>query len=102
MGDVAQQSWELKQGDRLIGTLSFESQNMFWSECQFQPGPGWLGVRSLFERSQNAWRSGDTDAGIAAHEAIAAAGLVLEPRDGSAPITAFLLRIEGHEARFRW
>jgi hypothetical protein len=102
VGDTTQKSWALEQGDRLIGTLIFEGQDMFWSDCRFLPGPGWAGVRPLFERSRDAWRSGDTDTAIAADEAISAAGLVLQPSDGTAAITDFLLRIDGDEARFRW
>jgi hypothetical protein len=100
--DVTGQSWELKQGDRLVGTLVFEAQEMFWSDCRFEAGPAWAEIRPLFERSQDAWRGGDTDAAIAADEAIYAAGLVLQPSDGSAAITDFLLRIEGDWARFRF
>lgn len=95
------QSWELKQGHRLVGILVFEGQDMFWSDCRFEAGPGWADVRPLFERSRDAWRSGDTDAAIAADEAIYAAGMVLQPSDGSDAITDFLLRIEGDFARFR-
>ncbi|WP_250002101.1 hypothetical protein [Actinoplanes sp. M2I2] len=102
MGDATLKSWELKQGDRLIGTLVFESQDMFWSDCRFLPGSGWADMKPLFERSRAAWLSGDTDAAIAADEAVHAAGLALEPADGSAAITEFLLRIDGDEARFRW
>jgi hypothetical protein len=74
---------------------------MFWSDCRFEAGPGWPDVRLLFERSRDAWRGGDTDSAIAADEAIYEAGLVLQPSDGGAEITDFLLRIEGDEARFR-
>jgi hypothetical protein len=99
---MSQRSWELKQGDSLVGTLVFESQDMFWSDCRFQPGPCWPSLRPLFDRSRDAWRSHDADAGVAADEAIRAAGLVLQPNDGEPAITDFLLRIEGSEARFRW
>ncbi|NMO49930.1 hypothetical protein HH310_01795 [Actinoplanes sp. TBRC 11911] len=102
MDDATEKGWELKQGDRLIGTLIFEGQDMFWSDCRFQPGPGWAGVRPLFDRVGDAWRNHDTDAAIAADEAICAAGLVLQPSDGSAALTDFLLRIDGDKARFRW
>jgi hypothetical protein len=99
---VTGRSWELKQGDRLVGILVFEAQDMFWSDCRFEAGPGWAEVRPLFERSRGAWRGGDTDAAIAADEAIYDVGMVLQPSDGSEAITDFLLRIEDDWARFRW
>lgn len=100
--DVTGQSWDLKQQERLIGTLTFESQDMFWSDCRFAPAPAWDDLRPLFAKSREAWRSGDTDAALEADEAIHAVGLVLLPSDGGAPITDFLLRIDGYEARFRY
>ena len=96
------QSWELKKGDRLVGILVFEGQDMFWSDCRFQAGPGWVSARPLFERSRDAWQGDDTDAAIAADEAIFAAGFVLQPCDGSPAITDFLVRVDGDTARFRW
>lgn len=32
--DVEGRGWELKQGDRLVGILVFEAQDMFWSDCR--------------------------------------------------------------------
>ncbi|WP_211588997.1 hypothetical protein [Allorhizocola rhizosphaerae] len=96
-----EQSWELKQGDRVIGVLTFESQDMFWSDCRFQAGPGWPHVRPLVDRSRDAWLGGDIHAARAADEALCTAGLVLQPSDGSAAITNFLLRVDGDKARFR-
>ena len=95
------QSGELRQQERLIGTLTFESQDMFWSDCRFAPAPAWDNFRPLCAKSRDAWRSGDTDAALEADEAIHAVGLALRPSDGVPPITDLLLRIDGSEARFR-
>ncbi|WP_329087692.1 MULTISPECIES: hypothetical protein [unclassified Streptosporangium] len=99
---MASLGWELRQADRVVGTLTFESQDMFWSDCRFHPGPVWEEIRPLFVRSRNAWLSDDTDAALEADEAIRAIGLVLLPNDGGVPITDFLLRVDGEKARFRF
>ncbi|MEK8108612.1 hypothetical protein NKG94_34160 [Micromonospora sp. M12] len=96
------QSWKLMQQERLVGTLTFESQDMFWSDCRFAPAPAWEELRPLFTKSRDAWLSGDTEAALEADEAIHAVGLILLPSDGGVPITEFLLRIDGDEARFRY
>jgi hypothetical protein len=97
-----EQIWELRQGDLLIGSLTFEGQDMFWSDCSFRPAPAWEELRPLFEASRDAWRRGDTEAALQADEEMCAAGLVLVPSEGGSPITEFLLRIDGETARFRY
>jgi hypothetical protein len=94
-------SWQLKRGEALIGTLTLEGVDMFWTDCRFDPASSWETVRPLFEASRDAWRLGDEDSALAADEAICEAGLVLVPGGGGAPITNFLLRISGETARFR-
>ncbi|MGW8701449.1 hypothetical protein ACWGOK_31770 [Streptomyces eurythermus] len=98
---MAAQSWRLRQGERLVGTLALESGDMFWSDCRFEPGPAWEGLAPLFAASRDAWRRGDEDAALAVDETIYAQDLVLVPDSGGAPITEFLIRIEGEVARLR-
>lgn len=59
---MAERSWQLRQGERLVGTLALESGDMFWSDCRFEPGPAWEGLAPLFAASRDAWRRGDEDA----------------------------------------
>ncbi|WP_282202409.1 hypothetical protein [Kitasatospora fiedleri] len=99
---MTEESWQIKRGDGLIGTLVLEEVDMFWTDCRFVPSPGWENLRPLFEALRDAWRTGDTDAAVEADEAIHAVGLVLVPMDGGAPLTKFLLRINGNKARFRY
>ncbi|MEW2131602.1 hypothetical protein [Streptomyces sp. NPDC005435] len=94
-------SWQLKRGDSLVGTLTLEGADMFWTDCLFRPGPAWETVRPLFEASEEAWERDDEDAALAAEEAVYEAGLVLVPGDGGVPLTDFLLRVSGATARFR-
>ncbi|GAA2267219.1 hypothetical protein GCM10010430_60510 [Kitasatospora cystarginea] len=99
---MTEESWQLKHGDGLIGTLVLEAVDMFWTDCRFVPGPGWENLRPLFEASRDAWKAGDTDAAVEADDAIHAVGLVLVPVGGGTPLTEFLLRINGDKARFRY
>ncbi|MFH8371811.1 hypothetical protein [Streptomyces sp. NPDC018031] len=74
---------------------------MFWTDCRFEPAPAWEGLRPLFAALRDAWSQGDRAAALAADEAIHAEGLSLVPSTDEAPITDFLIRIEGNKARFR-
>ncbi|MFF4595276.1 hypothetical protein [Amycolatopsis sp. NPDC001319] len=99
---MTEQSWQLRQGNRLIGTLFFEEQDMFWSECRFEPEAAWAELRPLFEASRVAWERGDIEAALEADEVIQAVGLVLIPSGGGVPLTDFQLRIDLNTARFRY
>jgi hypothetical protein len=96
------EDWELRLNDRLVGTLVVEGQDMYWSECRFQPGPAWEDFRPLNDRAGEAWRRGDREAARAADDAIMASGLVLVPCDGGSFITPTMVRINGDRARFRY
>ncbi|MFH8886215.1 hypothetical protein [Streptomyces californicus] len=98
---MTEKSWQLRRGEHLVGTLTLEEADMFWSDCHFAPGPAWEAVRPLFATARNAWSRCDEAAAVAADEAIDAEGLALVPADGGEPITDFLIRIAGEAARFR-
>ncbi|MBD2828088.1 hypothetical protein [Streptomyces californicus] len=98
---MTEKSWQLRQGERLVGTLTLEEADMFWSDCHFAPGPAWEAVRPLFAAARDAWSRGEEEAAVAADEAIHAEELALVPADGGEPITDFLIRIAGETARFR-
>ncbi|MEU6540649.1 hypothetical protein [Streptomyces sp. NPDC047000] len=85
-----------------MGTLRLEAVDMFWTDCRFEPGPGWSAVRPLFEASRDAWLAHDREAARATDERIQQAGLVLIPDDNSEPMRDFIVRIHGDQARFRW
>ncbi|MCQ8775142.1 hypothetical protein [Streptomyces telluris] len=99
---MADENWQLRQGDRLVGTLTLTAIDVFWSDCHFDPAPGWEDFRPLFTASRDAWVRGDQEAALAADEAIHAQGLTLIPDGGGDPITDFLIRINGETARFRY
>ncbi|MFE7237478.1 hypothetical protein [Streptomyces sp. NPDC057580] len=96
------QRWQLRQGDELIGVLTLEAIDMFWTDCHFEPAPAWTRLKPLFDASRNAWQQGGAEAGLQADEALYTLGLRLVPDGEGETITDFLLRINGDSARFRY
>ncbi|EHY89778.1 hypothetical protein ACWGRK_02230 [Saccharomonospora azurea] len=94
--------WELRKGERLVGTLTYEGSDMFWHACRFEPGPAWPEFAPLFDALNSATDRGDDDALHDADQAINAAGLVLDPGTGEPPVTDFLVSIEGEAAGVRF
>jgi hypothetical protein len=96
------QVWQLRRGDEVVGFLTLEAIDMFWTDCRFEPSAGWPAVEPFIEASRAAWQRKDRDAALAADEAIHALGMSLVPEGGDEVITDFLLRIDGRTARFRY
>ncbi|MER5877620.1 MULTISPECIES: hypothetical protein [unclassified Streptomyces] len=98
------QVWRLCRGHEVVGVLTLEAIDMFWTDCRFEPSNGWPALKPFVDASRAAWGSRDQDAGIKADEAIYALGLELVPDNGGAVIRDFLLRIDGDTAtaRFRY
>ncbi|MFE2960269.1 hypothetical protein [Nocardia tengchongensis] len=95
-------SWRLVRADEVIGVLTQDAVDMLWTDCVFEPGPGWPDLQPLFAASRDAWRRGDRVAASEADEAIQALGLALVPIDGGPQLTEILIRINGDTARFRY
>ncbi|UXY24933.1 hypothetical protein N8I84_41565 (plasmid) [Streptomyces cynarae] len=96
------QVWQLRRGHEVVGVLTLEAVDMFWTDCRFEPSDGWLGLKPFIDASRAAWERKDQDAAIEADEAIYALGLELVPESGGEIIRDFLLRINGDTARFRY
>lgn len=99
---MAVESWRLTKGNQLVGTLRLDQGDMFWTDCRFEPGPGWPAIRPLFEASRDAWLAHDLEAASAADERIRQAGLVLIPDGDGEPTRDFVVRIHGGQARLKW
>ncbi|MFJ5153330.1 hypothetical protein ACIQCF_17420 [Streptomyces sp. NPDC088353] len=95
-------SWRLMHGTQLVGMLRLDEVDMFWTDCRFEPGPGWSAIRPLFEASRDAWVTHDMKAASAADECIRQAGLVLIPNGDGEPTKDFVVRINGDRARLKW
>ena len=96
------ESWRLTHGNQLVGTLRLDGVDMFWTDCRFEPGPGWPAICPLFEASRDAWLAHDLKAASAADERIRGAGLVLVPDEDGEPTRDFVVRIQGDRARLKW
>ncbi len=94
--------WELKQGDRLVGTITLEGTDMFWHQGSFEPGPAWPEFAPLFDALNDATDRGDDEALHDADEAIDAAGFVLVPPGDGPAVTEFLVSIEDDAASVRF
>ncbi|WP_439948376.1 hypothetical protein [Streptomyces sp. BBFR109] len=98
---MTEQSWKLMRADRLVGTLRLEAVDMFWTDCDFRPGPEWPVVQPLFDTSREAWMRGDRQAAMTADNRIREAGLVLVSHEHGMVVTDFLIRIFEGKARVR-
>src|SRR5688500_13083229 len=88
----------------MLGTLTRTGSDMPWWQGEFDPAPGFESIRPMFDRERELLEADeDMDAwGLAWDEL--AVGMVLEPLDGRATITEFLLHIEadGRQASWRY
>ncbi|MFJ1731343.1 hypothetical protein [Streptomyces sp. NPDC088254] len=99
---MADQVWRLRRGHEVVGVLTLEAVDMFWTDCRFEPSAGWSALKPFIDASRAAWERKDQEAAIEADEAIYALGLELVPERGGEIIRDFLLRISGDTARFRY
>ncbi|MFF5252572.1 hypothetical protein ACFY4K_11050 [Streptomyces leeuwenhoekii] len=98
--------WQLLHGDVLVGELSEYDCDQPFFLARFAPGPGWEGVRSLFE-AWAAYEGPDPDGlrFVALVKPLQDLGLMLAPVDGQPPLQLFkdcIVRINGSEARLRY
>ncbi|MFI7367335.1 hypothetical protein ACIBO4_34890 [Streptomyces sp. NPDC050149] len=99
--------WQLLQGNVLLGELSEYGCDQPFFLARLTPGPGWEGVRALFE----AWAalSGPDPDGsrtVAVVKPLRDLELTLAPVGGGQPLLQVFksctLRIDGSEARLRY
>ncbi|MER7845865.1 hypothetical protein ABTZ03_18165 [Kitasatospora sp. NPDC096077] len=91
----------LKQGDTVLGTITIDDLDMPWWHGHFRPTPAFEPIRPFFDATRRAFKAADDRTIGAALGAIKSLALVIEPEDGTEPITAFLLHIEGDRMRLR-
>ncbi|MFF4448436.1 hypothetical protein [Streptomyces sp. NPDC001502] len=95
------------RGEVLVGELSEEGCDQPFFLARFTPGPGWEGVRALFE-ARAAFRGPDPDGSrfVAVVKPLQDVELTLVPVDGERPpLHVFkncMLNIDGSKARFRY
>jgi hypothetical protein len=98
-----QQSYRLKQGDILLGTLKPYGLDFPWLNCKFQPTNNYASVKHLFDSElQELNNETNSEKWEEQYQKIIGLNLCLESEDGSEKIHEFLLHIEGDEAWFRY
>lgn len=85
--------YRIYRGDVLLGTLTRTGSDMPWWLGTFDPEPAFERVRPLFDRERELLEADRVDEWGTTWDELAE-GLRLEPLDGRAPITEFLLHIE--------
>jgi hypothetical protein len=96
---------ELKRGNVRLGTLQVIDLDQPWFVCEFVSTPDFEDVKPLFDEELALLEESDTfdiEAWEKAYSRIDDLGLQLVPTDSAAPISEFLLHIDGREARFRY
>lgn len=102
---MSETSFQLWQGDTLLGTLPVAETDMFWTFCGWEPEPAFAALKPLFERERALLEEEDEDAAWDAWEAvyaeIMARGLRLTERGSGASYDDFILHIAEDAAWFR-
>ena len=92
--------YRVYRGDVFLGTLTRTGSDMPWWDGTFDAAPEFEVARPLFERERELLDADRMDEWGAAWDELAE-GLRLEPLDGRAPVTEFLLQIE-RDGRATW
>lgn len=102
-GESTGPDYRVYRNDVLLGTLTKVEPDMPWWTGTFDAAPGFEAVRPAFARLAELLSEDLTDEGFEAWQALSE-GMRLEPLDGRAPITEFLLHIEadGRQASWRY
>lgn len=96
--------FQLKQKNRLLGTLRQYDSDFPWINCKFEPTEAFQQIKSLFDEEVEFMESTpfDIEEWDAAYSKIIDLDLeLIDLTDGSA-ITEFLLHIKDDEAWFRY
>ena len=96
--------FQLKQKDRLLGTLRQYDSNFPWINCKFEPTEAFHELKSLFDEEVEFMKSDpfDIEEWDAAYSKIIDLNLELIDLSDGSLITGFLLHIKDDEAWFRY
>jgi len=99
-------SWQLWQGDILLGTLVLTHLDQPFVYASFEATEAFEDVRGLFDEELRLLEDATTDvlmdAWGEAYDRVDSLGLSLKSLDGAEPITQLLLHIRGRDAWFRY
>ncbi|GIH23934.1 hypothetical protein Aph01nite_22440 [Acrocarpospora phusangensis] len=100
---MAEQVWQLRRGEEIVGDIHVNDNDFPWLSGRFVAHPGYAAVEPLFDQELALIEAdGDLDyeAWDAVYERISAQLELITP-DGP-PAADFLLHISGQHAWFRW
>ncbi|MFI1257283.1 hypothetical protein ACH4U6_26355 [Streptomyces netropsis] len=95
------ESWQLAQGNEMIGRLYLSDVDQPWFMCTFEPAEGWEAVRSLFEEQSEAMKARDPRRIGISMSAINSLDLRLLPLKGGGEVAPVMIHIVEGEAKFR-
>ncbi|RJL35965.1 hypothetical protein [Bailinhaonella thermotolerans] len=99
--DLGGETWRVVRGDEVCGEITIDGVDMPWVRGSFVAGPGFAGVKPLFDRELELLERLDEDpeAWEAAYDRVADAVRLVSPRG---PVADFLLHVRDGRAWFRW
>ncbi|MFI7315769.1 hypothetical protein [Streptomyces venezuelae] len=101
---MADRSWQLKQADTLLGTLTLDEIDQPWFRCHFTGTPAWDDVRPILEEWTQSIEAEEPDPPRVeqAMRAVDGLRLSLVPTEGGESLVDFLIHVRGGQASFRY
>jgi hypothetical protein len=93
--------WTLMRGSTKLARLEVQGTDMPWFLCSFHAEPAYSEVEPLFAEQERVIEAEDWEAAERLWADIHAQ-MTLVPDEPETPISQFLLRIEGNDARLRY
>ena len=97
----AAETWELQQGETVIGRLTVYDEDMGWYSALFEPTPDFDPHRVLFAEGAAIRTGEDAERWQSWNERVRQLGLQLVRLSDNASTADFLLYIDGRDADFR-
>jgi hypothetical protein len=94
--------WTLMRGSTELARLELQGTDMPWFLCSFHAGPAYADVEPLFVEQERLLETEDWDGAEHLWERMHSQMTLLPNDKSERPISEFLLRIEGDEARLRY
>jgi hypothetical protein len=94
--------WTLMRGSTELARLELQGTDMPWFLCSFHATPAYVEVEPLFTEQERLMEAEDWDGAERLWADMHSRMTLLADAESEPPISEFLLRIEGDEARLRY
>lgn len=94
--------WTLMRGSAKLARLEVQGTDMPWFLCSFHAEPAYADVEPLFTEQERLMDAEDWDGAERLWAEMHSQMTLLADDPSETPISEFLLRIEGDEARLRY